>query len=103
MHGGSGTNIVKVHTTGTVGAIDAKESGAWHYMAGENGGVKAVPGRMVGSFFYAHGAAGTVEIDGGETIYIRAGVGININPKGNLQNPTIEMSASIDYMIEYVT
>jgi len=102
MPGGSGTNIHKVTTLGTVGEIDAKESGTWYYMAGTNGGIESVPGRLVGSFFFAHDGDGTVQFNGGDIITIRAGAGITINPKGNLRNPTVEMSPTIDYMLEYV-
>jgi hypothetical protein len=100
--GGSGTNIQKVNIMGTGGTIDAQESGEWDYYAGSGGGTKVVNGRMTGSFFYAHNTDGTVTIDGGDPIPIRRGVGITVNPKGNLRNPTIVMSASIDYMIEFV-
>jgi hypothetical protein len=100
--GGSGSNVQKVTTIGAVGAIDAKESGDWDYVAGTGGGTEVVAGRMVGSYFYANSATGTMTIDGGKTITIRANVGIAINPKGNLINPVIVMSSSIDYMIEFV-
>lgn len=101
--GGSGTGIQKVTIVGTGGAIDTKESGDWDYVSGTGGGTEVVVGRMVGSFFFANAADGTITIDGGSTITVRAGCGIAINPKGNLLNPTIVMSGSVDYMIEYVT
>lgn len=102
MNGGSGSNVQKVALVGTGGAIDAKESGDWDYIAGTGGGTESITGRMVGSFFFANKFSGTVTIDGGNTITIRKNVGISINPKGNLLSPTIVMSSSIDYMIEFV-
>lgn len=102
MSGGSGSAVQKVHTLGTVGEIDAKESGTWDYVSGTGGGTEVISGRVVGAFFYAHNAAGTVQIDGGSLVQIRRNIGITLNPKGNLLNPTIVMSGSIDYMIEYV-
>lgn len=102
MSSGSGSNVQKVTTLGTVGEIDAKESGDWDYVAGTGGGTEVISGRVVGAFFYAHNSAGTVQIDGGDIIQIRRNVGITLNTKGNLQSPTIVMSPSIDYMIEFV-
>lgn len=99
----NGYGVQKVTVLGSSGTLDRQTTGSWAYSAGTGGGTVNITGRVVGSFFHAEGGAGTVTIDGGDTITIRTGGTIALNPQGNLVNPTIVMSGTIDYMIEYVT
>ena len=98
--------ISKVTVMNTVATapstLEAAESGTWDYVSGTGGGTVAITGRVVGTSFHANGADGTVTIDGGDTVTIRSGAVLNLNPRGLLEDPSFVMSATIDYLIEFV-
>lgn len=59
--------------------------------------------RVFGITASAIGANGTVTINGGDTITIRAGSTFSYEPNGNLVDPTIVFSANLDWFVEGVT
>ena len=58
--------------------------------------------RVFGIAASAIGTNGTVTINGGDTITIRAGSTFSYEPNGNLVNPTIVFSANLDWFVEGV-
>ena len=71
------------------------------YSAGTAGGTVTLTGekRVNEIVAYADGSNGTVAINGGDSITVRAGTSFTLSPKGCLVNPTIVFSASLDYFV----
>jgi hypothetical protein len=58
--------------------------------------------RVFGITASAIGTDGTITINGGDTVTIRAGSTFSYEPNGNLVNPTIVFSANLDWFVEGV-
>lgn len=83
----------------------AKGFGAWSYESATliSGNLSAT-GRCVGIRIFANGVDGSFNINGGDTINVRNGAGVDVNTGGNLVNPVVNwVSGSIDVLIETVT
>lgn len=80
-------------------------TGTPFYQSGTGGGTVAVAAgrRVCGITALAVGSDGTITINGGSVITVRAGNTFSYNPNGNLIAPTIVFSASLDYFIEGVS
>lgn len=82
-----------------------KEFGAWTYAAGTLAGAGSVTasGRCVGIRVYAHLLDGSFNVNGGNTVLVRAGTGVDIGPKGNLVNPVVNwVSGTLDVVVAVV-
>lgn len=80
----------------------ARSYGTWSYSSGINGTVVVTGGkRVIGISAYSV-LGGSFTINGGDTILIPAGVAYNIEPNGNLTDPTFIFSDTNTYFIELV-
>lgn len=96
-------------TTGntSLASIDGKlpdEAGTWGYAAGTSGTLTVGAGRRVLhiSVVAPSLTAATMTINGGQTITIPAGASLTVSPKANLTNPTLVMTGTSSYFVEYV-
>lgn len=80
-------------------------TGTPFYQSGTGGGTVTVAAgrRVCGITALAVGADGTITINGGNVITVRAGSTFSYNPNGNLVAPTIVFSGSLDYFVEGVS
>lgn len=77
--------------------------GTQGYTAGTGGATVALTGKkLISVTVYANGSTGTMTIAGGDTITIRSGASFSFKPATPYVAPTLVMSASLDYMIEWV-
>lgn len=81
----------------------AKLYGTWFYYAGVSGTVSVAGGQRVTGIGCHSTAGGSYTIDGGATIPIPPGVGINVEPDGNLVAPTIVFTGTDSYLITVVS
>lgn len=79
----------------------AKNYGTWGYVSGIDGTV-VVTGRVVGIGAYSL-LGGSFTINGGDVITLPSGVAYNIQPNGNLVNPTIIFTGTNTFIIETVS
>ncbi len=79
------------------------ETGAWGYKAGASG-TPAIPAgaRVLGIAAHAT-TAGSMTINAGDSIPVPANSAIEFAPRGNLTAPTIVLTGTDSYLIEYVT
>lgn len=79
-------------------------TGKWVY-ASENltsGSLTGV-GRCRAIRVFANGMDGTFNVNGGDTINVRSGTGVDVNPSGQVQAPTVNwLSGNLDVFIEGV-
>lgn len=75
-------------------------SGTWSYYAGTSGTVNVAAGRRVIGIAAHATSAGSLTINGGETIPLPAGASIAIAPQGNLVAPTVILVGTDSYFIE---
>lgn len=84
------------------------EEGVWDYVAGTDG-TEVIPagGRVLGIAVSVMASGATVTINGGDAIpipWLTGTVqGVEIAPRGNLVAPTIILSGTAAYLIEFVT
>ena len=79
------------------------ESGVWSYLSGSMGTVVIPAGNRILQITTVGAAiAGSIVINGGQSIIIPANGGMTINPRGNLIAPTIVFTNTIAYFIEMV-
>ena len=82
--------------------ISDSERGTWGYVAGVSGTVNiAANRRVIGISAYAT-VAGSLTINGGDSVPIAAGRTLTIEPKGNLVAPTIVFTGTSSYFVESV-
>lgn len=81
----------------------AKNYGTWGYISGIDGTI-VVSGskRIIGIGAYSL-LGGSFTINGGNTITIPSGVAYNIEPKGNLVDPTFIFTGTNTFLIETVS
>jgi hypothetical protein len=73
------------------------------YTSGTGGVTTTLTGkRMVSITVYAQTSAGTMTINGGNTITVRAGASFTFKPAIPYSEPVLVLSSSLDYMIEWV-
>lgn len=78
-------------------------TGTWSYYAGASGTVVVSAGqRVIGIAAHAT-TAGTLTINGGQSVPIPAGSGIAIAPFGNLTAPTLVLTGTDSYFVETVS
>lgn len=81
--------------TGTFNYVSATRAGA--------GNVTGV-GRCIGIRVFAAGVDGTFNINGGNTITVRNGTGVDVNPQGQVTAPVVNwVSGTIDILIVGLT
>jgi hypothetical protein len=80
----------------------ANNYGTWNYAAATlSSGSLAGTGKCIGIRVFAAGIDGSFNVNGGNTIAVRNGAGVDINPAGNLVAPTVNwVSGTIDVVIE---
>lgn len=92
---------------GTVTTQDALQSGTWNYTSSTLSGAGSVvgTGRCIGIRVFASGILdGSFNINGGNTINVRTGFGVDINPGGTVTAPTVNwVSGTLDIIISSVT
>lgn len=96
-------NIVSPNPLPTEDINIEKSFGTWGYISGTNGTV-VVSGakRIIGIGAYSL-LGGSFTINGGNTITIPSGVAYNIEPRGNLIDPTIIFTGTDTFLIETVS
>lgn len=96
-------NIVSPNPLPTLDQNLKKGYGTWSYASGIDGTV-TVTGtkRVIGISAYSQ-LGGSFTINGGDTITIPSGVAYNIQPSGNLIDPTIIFSETNTYFVELVS
>lgn len=81
----------------------AKNYGTWGYVSGLDGTVVITGNkRVVGIGAYSL-LGGSFTINGGDTITLPSGVAYNIQPNGNLVDPTIIFTGTNTFIIETVS
>ena len=86
--------------------IAAQTYGTWNYVSGTLSGAGSLTGsgRCTGIRVFAAGENGTFNVNGGNTITVRNGAGVDINPAGNVTAPTVNwVSGVLDVVIEGLT
>lgn len=104
---------VVADSNGTVSAklrglvkIAANGYGTWNYAANtlNNTGSVTGSGKCIGIRVFAAGTDSEFNINGGDTIKVRGGAGVDVNPGGNITAPTVNwVSGTIDIVIEGLT
>lgn len=101
-------NYIDLGTETTLSVINNKlpdESGTWSYESATlTSGNLSATGRCLGIRVFAQGGDGTFNINGGDVITIRQSAGVDIAPRANLTNPTVNwVSGTLDVFIEVVS
>lgn len=101
---------VVADSNGTVSAklrglvkIAANGYGVWNYVSTSLSGAGSLTGsgKCIGIRVFAAGIDGSFNVNGGNTITVRNGAGVDVNPGGNLVAPTVNwVSGTIDVIIE---
>lgn len=102
---GSKFHAVRV-INGFVQVQDGFQSGTWGYSSGSLSGAGNVTGsgKCIGIRVFANGTDSTFNINGGSTITVRSGTGVDINPGANVTAPVVNwVSGSIDVVIQGLT
>ena len=105
-----GANDVHTHAMALVDPVSGSavhptnEGGTWAYHAGTAGTVTlGGTERVLGIIAYASAAGATCTINGGDSIPVPTGVGIELEPKGNLVGATIVFTGTAMFLVEVVT
>jgi hypothetical protein len=77
--------------------------GTWGYAAGVSGTPTIGAGKRVIGISAHCTIAGSMTINGGNSIPIPANVSMNFNPLGNLTNPTIVFTGTDSFIVEFVS
>lgn len=83
----------------TIGAL----AGTWAYYAGVSGTVVVAAGRRVIGIAAHATTAGSMTINGGDSIPIPAGTSIAFTPQGNLVAPTLVFTGTDSYAVEVLS
>ncbi len=104
---------ITTNATGTISGklrglvtMAANTYGTWNYTAStlNNTGSVSGTGKCVGIRVFAAGTDSEFNINGGNTIRVRSGAGVDVNPGGNIVAPTVNwVSGTIDVIIEGLT
>ncbi len=100
-----GSTSAKQDTGNTsLNSIDGKTPdfvGTFSYVSGTlTSGNKTGSGACIGIRVFASGADGTFNIGGGNTITVRSGTGVDVNPMGNISNAVVNwVSGTLDVLI----
>ena len=83
----------------------ANTYGTWNYVAGTiSSGSLTGSGKCIGIRVFAAGIDGSFNVNGGNTIAVRNGAGVDINPGGNVTAPQVNwVSGTLDVVIEGLT
>lgn len=90
------TGALKVTATGAT-------QGNWSYYSGTFGTVTVSSGQRVIGIGCHSTNGGSIVINSGSTVPVPAGVGIGIEPNGNLVAPTIVFTGTDSYFVEVVS
>lgn len=77
--------------------------GTWGYASGVSGTPTIGAGKRVIGISAHSTVGGSFTINGGNTITVPANVSVNINPLGNLVNPTIVFTSTDTFFVEFVS
>jgi hypothetical protein len=100
-YGGGSVTLLPNQTVGVTGQPNL--TGTWGYHAGVSGTVVVAAGeRVVGIAAHATDA-GSMTIDGGDSVPVPAGTGVVFTPQGNLVAPTIVFTGTDSYVVETLT
>ena len=79
------------------------QAGTWGYNAGVSGTVTLTGTKKIIGIAAHATTAGSMTINGGNSIPIPANVGIQFSPIGTIVDPTIVFSGTDSYIIEHLT
>ncbi len=83
--------------------VDSRSLGTWGYKAGASGSPTLTGKRVLAIYASAPSDAdGSLVINGGDSIPVPAGKGINIEPRGVLTAPTIVFTGTDGYFVETI-
>ena len=77
--------------------------GTLDYCAGVNGTETLTTGKRVLGITAHATTAGSMTINGGDSIAIPANSGVSFTPQGNLVDPTVIFTGTDSYIIEFVS
>jgi hypothetical protein len=97
------TGLAKDTTLVTQSAKIPNQAGTWAYYAGTSGTVNVTAGQRVLGIAAHATTAGSMTINGGASVPIPAGTGIQFSPVGNLVAPTLVLTGTDSYVIEVVS
>ena len=80
-----------------------RSQGVWGYAAGVDGTAVVTGGRRVLCIAAHCGSAGSMSINGGDSIPIPANTQVTLEPVGNLVDPTITFVGTDSFFVETVT
>lgn len=76
--------------------------GTWGYAAGTSGTPTIGAGKRVISITAFASSAGSMTINGGDSIPLPANLAVSIAPLGNLVNPTLVFTSTSSFFVEWV-
>jgi hypothetical protein len=88
------------------GTLAPQLGGTWGYKAGNlsSSGSVTGSGRCIGIRVFANGTDSSFNIGGGDTINVRSGTGVDVNPGGTITNAVVNwVSGNIDIVVESVS
>jgi hypothetical protein len=97
------TGLAKDTTLAAQSAKIPNQAGTWAYYAGTSGTVNVTAGQRVLGIAAHATTAGSMTINGGASVPIPAGTGIQFSPVGNLVAPTLVLTGTDSYVIEVVS
>lgn len=86
-----------------VSVSDVSQTGTWSYYSGVSGTVTVLSTQRVIGIGAHSAVGGSITINGGTSVPIPAGVGIGIEPHGNLVSPTIVFVETDSYFVEVLS
>jgi hypothetical protein len=105
---GGSVNLQAGQTVGITGPVtvsstfQSNQAGTWAYYAGVSGTVNVTAGQRVLGIAAHATTAGSMTINGGASVPIPAGTGIQFTPMGNLVAPAVVLTGTDSYVIEVV-
>ncbi len=102
-HGVDGGNVSADNPLPTTSKFQSNQTGTWGYNAGVAGTLTLTGGKKVIGIAAHATVAGSMSINGGDSIPIPANSGIQFSPVGTLVNPTIIFTGTDSYVAEYIS
>lgn len=102
----SAAGLAPVDATNGLATYQPLLKGTWNYVASTLSGAGNVTGsgRCIGISVYAQTADGSFNINGGNTIAVRAGTGFSFSVQANLTAPVVTwVSGTLDIVVEGLT
>jgi hypothetical protein len=87
----------------TSNTFQSNQTGTWGYDAGTSGTASIGSGKRVIGIAAHATTAGSFTINGGVSIPVPANSSVEIQPLGNVTNPTIVFSGTDSYFVEFLS